>query len=142
LQLQVIGALPGNKWIKQFENYPEIQFRGWISDLSPEYEAADLFIAPIRGGGGTRIKILEAFIHGVPVVSTSKGAEGLDVENGIHLIIEDDARLFAEACIHLMTDNRFADKISRQALDLVVLKYSPEIINQVWTSQLPHTGLN
>jgi len=141
-KLRVVGALPQNKWRKRLEKSPEIEFTGWAKDLYPKYETADIVIAPIRGGGGTRIKILEAFAHGVPVVSTSKGCEGLDVENGIHLIIEDDARSFAEACIQLMTDNKFADEISRQALDLVALKYSPEIINQVWTSQLPHTGLN
>jgi glycosyltransferase involved in cell wall biosynthesis len=140
--LRVVGAFPENKWIKRLESFPEIKFAGWMKDISQEYETADVVVAPIRGGGGTRIKILEAFAHGVPVVSTSKGCEGLDVANRVHLIIEDDARRFAEACIQLMTDNRFADKISRQALDLVVLKYSPEIINQVWTSQLPHTGLN
>ena len=66
----------------------------------------------------------------------------MDVENGIHLIIEDDARLFAQAYIQLMTDNRLADELSRQALDIVALKYSPEIINQIWTSQLPHNGVN
>ena len=140
--LRVVGTFPENKRIKHLESFPEIKFAGRVKDLSPEYDAADIVVAPIRGGGGTRIKILEAFAHGVPVVSTSKGCEGLNVENRVHLIIEDDARLFAEACIQLMTDNRFADKISRQALDLVVLKYSPEIINQAWTSQLPHTGLN
>ena len=141
-RLQVVGTLPENKWLKQLENYPEIKVTGWVKDLYQEYEAADIVIAPIRGGGGTRIKILEAFAHGVPVVSTSKGAEGLDVENGIHLIIEDDARLFAQACIQLMTDDRLANELSRQALDIVALKYIPEIINQAWTSQLPHTGLN
>jgi len=139
--LRVVGTFPENKRIKHLESFPEIKFAGRVNDLSPEYDAADIVVAPIRGGGGTRIKILEAFAHGVPVVSTSKGCEGLDVENRVHLIIEDDARLFAEACIQLMADNRFADEISRQALDLAVFKYSPEIINQVWTSQLPHTGL-
>ncbi len=141
-ELRVVGALPQNKWRKRLEKFPEIEFTGWVKDLYQEYEKADIVIAPIRGGGGTRIKILEAFAHGVPVVSTSKGCEGLDVENRVHLITEDDARRFAEACMQLMTDNKFADEISRQALDLVALKYSPEIINQVWTSQLPHTGLN
>lgn len=141
-RLQIVGGIPENKWIKQLEDYPEIQFRGWIDDLSIEYQTADIVIAPIRGGGGTRIKILEAFAHRVPVVSTSKGAEGLDVENGIHLIIEDDAERFAESCIQLMTDNRFADELSVRALELVDLKYSPKIINQIWSSQLPHSDRN
>lgn len=138
--LRVAGALPENKRIKQIESVPEIKFTGWVKNLHTEYETADIVIAPIRGGGGTRIKILEAFAHRVPVVSTSKGAEGLDVENGIHLFIEDDAQFFAQACIRLMTDNRLINEISIQALKLVASKYSPEIINQVWTKHSPHAG--
>lgn len=137
--LRVVGALPKNTWIKQLKCFPEMKFSGWVNDLCHEYDAADIVVVPIRGGGGTRIKILEAFAHGVPVVSTSKGAEGLEVENGLHLFIEDDAGLFAEACIRLMTDNLLGDEISRRAFSLVASKYSPEFINRIWTGQLQHT---
>lgn len=137
-QLRVVGAFPKNTWMKQLKCFPEIKFSGWVDELCHEYDAADIVIVPIRGGGGTRIKILEAFAHGVPVVSTSKGAEGLDVENGVHLFIEDDVRLFAEACIRLMTDNMIGDEISCRAFNLVSSKYSPEIINRIWTGRLPN----
>ena len=136
-QLRVVGTLPKKTWVKRLEDYPEIKFSGWVKDISTEYEAADIVVAPIRGGGGTRIKILEAFAHGVPVVSTSKGAEGLDVENKVHLFIEDDARHFAEACIRLMTDRLRGDEISRRALALAASEYNPEIINRIWTEKLP-----
>jgi glycosyltransferase involved in cell wall biosynthesis len=137
--LRVVGTIPENTWVKKLECFPEIKFAGWVKNLSHKYDAADIVVAPIRGGGGTRIKILEAFAHGVPVVSTSKGAEGLDVENGVHIFIEDDPRLFAEACIRLMTDQLIGDEISRRALDLASSEYSPEIINSAWTGQLPST---
>ena len=137
--LRVVGVLPEKTWIKKLKKIPEMEFVGRVKDLCTEYDAADVVVAPIRGGGGTRIKILEAFAHGVPVVSTSKGAEGLDVENGVHLFIEDDVRLFAEACIRLMTDSTLGDKLSCRALCLADSKYSPEIINRVWTEQLQRT---
>jgi glycosyltransferase involved in cell wall biosynthesis len=133
--LRVIGALPEKTGIKELKKIPEMEFAGRVKDLFSEYDAADIVVAPIRGGGGTRIKILEAFAHGVPVVSTSKGAEGLDVENGVHLFIEDDVRLFAEACIRLMTDSTLGDKLSCRALCLADSKYSPDIINRVWVDQ-------
>jgi len=136
-QLRVVGAFPDNEWTRRIEGFPEIKITGWVKDLNLEYDAADVVVAPIRGGGGTRIKILEAFAHGVPVVSTSKGAEGLDVENGMHLFIEDDARLFAEACMRLMTDRGLADEMSRRASALASSKYSPEIIRRIWTGQSP-----
>jgi glycosyltransferase involved in cell wall biosynthesis len=130
--LRVVGALPERKWIKKLKTIHEMEFVGLAKDLCSVYDAADIVVAPIRGGGGTRIKILEAFAHGVPVVSTSKGAEGLDVENGVHLFIEDDARRFAEACIRLMADHALADDISCRAFDLAASEYSPEIISRVW----------
>jgi len=135
--LRVVGTLPDQTWIKQFESIPEIKFSGWVADLACEYAAADLVVAPIRGGGGTRIKILEAFAHGVPVVSTSKGAEGLEVESGVHLLIADDASLFARACIRLMKDRPAGDELSRRAISLVASKYGPDTINRVWAEQSP-----
>lgn len=136
-QLRVVGTIPENKWLKRLENVPEIKLAGWVKALRHEYEEADIVVTPIRGGGGTRIKILEAFACGVPVVSTSKGSEGLNVKNGVHLLIEDDPERFAEACIRLMTDDRLAEQMSKGALALATLTYSPDIINRIWTEPLP-----
>jgi polysaccharide biosynthesis protein PslH len=140
--LCVAGAPPQRKWSRRLKHFPEIKLSGFVENLHHEYEAADIVVTPIRGGGGTRIKILEAFAHRVPVVSTSKGAEGLDVENGIHLFIEDDPDLFADACIRLINDPLMRDKISRRAFSLVASRYSPEIINQVWTESSSHSHRN
>jgi glycosyltransferase involved in cell wall biosynthesis len=138
--LRIVGMPPQKNWLRRLKHFPEINCSGFVKDLHPEYEAADIVISPIRGGGGTRIKILEAFAHDVPVVSTSKGAEGLEVENGVHLLIEDDPELFANACIRLMNDHLLRKEISHRAFDLVISKYSPEIINSVWTEYSPHTS--
>jgi glycosyltransferase involved in cell wall biosynthesis len=138
-QLRVVGKPPQKKGFRKLNFFPEINLSGFVKDLYPEYEAADIVVAPIRGGGGTRIKILEAFAHGVPVVSTSKGVEGLDVENGVHVLIEDDPGLFADACIRLMNDQPVRDEISRRAFNLAVSNYSPEMINRIWTEPLPDT---
>lgn len=134
-QLRVVGTPPGSEWIGRFAGHSEIQFAGWVGDLSREYDDADMVVVPIRGGGGTRIKILEAFAHGVPVVSTVKGAEGLDVENGMHLLMEDDPERFATACLQLMNNREMRNDMSRRALDLVKTKYSPQAIIHAWTGQ-------
>ena len=72
--------------------------------LEPHYAAATVAVAPIRHGAGTRVKILEAFGQGVPVVSTTLGCEGLGVQSGRHLLIGDDARSFAGACVRLLAN--------------------------------------
>lgn len=132
-QLRVVGAVSDGAWSGRFAGRPEIKFAGWVDDLGREYDAADIVVAPIRGGGGTRIKILEAFSHGLPVVSTVKGAEGLDVEHGEHLMMEDDPRRFAEACLQLMNHREMGNAMSRRALDLVKAKYGPQVINPAWS---------
>ena len=74
-------------------------------DLAPHYAWADLALAPIRAGGGTRIKILEAFAARVPVVATPVGAEGLAVQDGEHLLLADDSNDFATACRRIKGDS-------------------------------------
>src|SRR5262249_33245415 len=78
---------------------PRLRIHGFLEDLAPLYASADAAVVPLRAGGGTRIKILEAFAHGVPVVSTSIGAEGLDVVADVHLLLADEAESFARACL-------------------------------------------
>ena len=77
---------------------------GLVPDITDELLRADVAAVPIRFGGGTRIKILEAFAHRIPVVSTTMGAEGLEVHGGEQLLIADDKSGFAERCAELLTD--------------------------------------
>lgn len=132
-RLRIVGVIPQKTWIKRLKKIPEMDFVGRVEELCPEYNAADIVVVPVRGGGGTRIKILEAFANGVPVVSTSMGCAGLEVENEIHLLIADDAGDFAAACMRLMTDSTIRDEISRRAFDLAASKYCPEIVNSAWS---------
>jgi glycosyltransferase involved in cell wall biosynthesis len=75
-------------------------------------------------GGGTRLKILEAFAHGVPVVSTSLGAEGLMVQTGVHLILSDSPAGMAESIELIMRDARYAERLRSNAFELVRHHYS------------------
>jgi glycosyltransferase involved in cell wall biosynthesis len=83
---------------------PAITVVGVVPAMEPELARADLAVVPIRYGSGTRLKILESFAHRVPVVSTTIGAEGLKVEDQVHLLLADDPDGFAKACERLLTD--------------------------------------
>lgn len=95
---------------------PEVTVVGEVASLEPYYDAADLAVAPIRAGGGTRIKILEALSFGCPVVSTSLGAEGLDVSHGREVLIGDDAEDLASLCVDLMRDGRRRSELGAAGL--------------------------
>jgi glycosyltransferase involved in cell wall biosynthesis len=81
-----------------------VDVRGYVDDIDAELARADLVIVPLREGSGTRIKILEAWAHHLPVVSTTVGAEGLGAEHGRDLLLADDARAFADAVVRALRD--------------------------------------
>ena len=69
---------------------PGVTVVGAVDDMGTELEGADIVVVPLRRGSGTRLKILEAFAYGVPVVTTTVGCDGLDVDDGVHLLVADD----------------------------------------------------
>lgn len=98
--------------VRQLEHIPEVQYVGPVDRLDEWYVQADIVIAPLRAGGGTRIKILEALAHRRPVVSTTIGAEGLSLHDETHLLIADRPRHFAEHCLRLIGDAALAHRLA------------------------------
>jgi glycosyltransferase involved in cell wall biosynthesis len=97
---------------------------GYVEDVLPYWRKAAALVVPLAVGGGTRIKILEAMALGRPVVSTSKGSEGLDVRHDKHLLIAEDPRAFAETTIELLRQGERCREMVRAARELVEAKYS------------------
>lgn len=100
-----------------------VTLAGHVPDVRIPVAEASLAIAPIRQGGGTRLKILEAMALGTPVAATSKGAEGLDVVDGEHLLLADDPQRFAAAVLRLLADDALAARLAANARHLVEQRY-------------------
>jgi len=100
-----------------------VEFTGWVEDVRPWLAQADVCVVPIRIGGGTRIKILEAMASGVPVVSTSVGAEGIAARNGESIVLADDTAGFARAVAEILRDPGRASSIAERAGRLVRERY-------------------
>ncbi|MDT8410412.1 MAG: glycosyltransferase [Wenzhouxiangellaceae bacterium] len=98
---------------------PGVVFTGSVDDLAGHLKGADLAVIPLRQGGGTRMKILDDFAVGVPVIATSKGAEGIPVEHGEHLLIIDDPDQMAEAVIALLENDHERSRLAANARDWV-----------------------
>lgn len=101
---------------------------GFVPDVKPLYRDNDLLVVPLRHGGGSRLKILEAFASGTPVVSTTKGAEGLDVEDGIHLQLADSPAAMAAAIGRVFAGDDGVLAASASALALVEERYDWPIL--------------
>lgn len=100
-QLDVAGASDGELPISLLK---QVVVHGFVEDLDPLVASSALLVVPLRIGGGTRVKILEAWSRGLPVVSTTVGAEGLAAEDGSTLLIADTGRDFADACVRVLED--------------------------------------
>lgn len=111
VHLTIVGRNPSPRVMRLSNDYTSVT--GWVDDVRPYYEKARVVIAPIRSGGGTSLKIPEAFAMRRPVVSTSFGSRGFDVENGRHLLIADRPEDVAKAVITLLRDKGLCDKIGR-----------------------------
>lgn len=102
VRLRIVGrAGDGVRALAQGER---VVVTGYVPDLDHELARADLVVVPVRFGGGTRIKIIEAFAHGIPVVSTGVGAFGLGAVDGESILLADEADTLAAACVRALTD--------------------------------------
>jgi glycosyltransferase involved in cell wall biosynthesis len=107
-----------------------IHVTGTVDDVRPYLWKSAVSIVPLRIGGGTRLKIYEAMAAKIPVVSTSVGAEGLDVRDGENIAIADSPDAFAERCVALLSDAEARRKQSQAAWEMVSACYSWEVISR------------
>ncbi len=120
------------KAARKLAGIPEVDVLGYVENLAPSYCEANAVIVPIRGGGGTRIKVLEAFSFRKPVVATSTGVEGIDVESGRGVLIGDTPEEFASHCAAVMTDRRLRERLAENGFSLANLRYSPERLKAIF----------
>ena len=119
VRLTVVGRSPGAAVRRLAEQDSAIQVTGTVPDVRPYLERGAVFVVPLRIGGGTRLKIYEAMAMGIPVVSTTIGAEGLPVRSAEHLLIADTAKELATAITRLLQNPQLASELADSALKLV-----------------------
>ncbi len=115
--------MTGDPGGRSLQSIAGVQLTGYVEDVRPLIASADVSVVPLRLGGGTRLKVLEAMALGTPVASTRKGAEGLDVEAGRHLLVADEPSDFAVAVVRLLAERALRDRLASHALQLVSEKY-------------------
>lgn len=94
------------------DQVPPVVVTGYVEDPNPYFAESAVFIVPIRAGGGMRVKILDAWARGIPVVSTTIGCEGIDVRDGDNILVADTAEQFAHAVVEVIADNVLAERLS------------------------------
>lgn len=126
--IHVIGINPPEDVIEASIRDTRIMVHGFVPDIRPYLARSAVYVVPIRVGGGTRLKILDAFAAGKTVVSTSIGCEGISCENGTHIRIADSEDTFAETVTDLFANHAARLELEQNARQLVERTYSWQII--------------
>lgn len=113
---------------RYFEDHHSIRLTGYVEDIRPHVRAHACFVVPLRVGGGSRLKILDAWALGKAVVSTSQGCEGLKARDGENIIVRDEPESFADAVVRVLSEAELRNRLGRAARATAVEAYSWEQI--------------
>ena len=120
--LVMVGRNPPSRLLHQ-ENR-DLIFTGEVEDPRPYLAGADVLVAPVLFGSGTRQKLVDYMAIGKAIVSTTKGAEGLEMQDGVHFLKRDSVDDFSDAIVQLLSDRRLAELLGHQARGLATTTYS------------------
>lgn len=122
VKFYIVGRDP-TPAVRRLHDGQSVFVTGSVPQVTEYLLGASVVVAPIRFGGGTRIKILEAFAHGKAVVSTTPGAEGIEVQSGKHLLLADAPEEFAHSCALLLKNRDLRIQLGEQGRALVRDRY-------------------
>ena len=137
VQFWIVGKNPPAKII-DLQRMPGIKITGTVDDVRDFYKEADVFVIPSRLGGGTKLKTLEALAMGLPTISTSIGAQGLNyLEDGVHLYVVDEAEAIAERIVMLLRNPQEARALGTNGYKIVRKHYDWDSIVEEIEVRLP-----
>jgi glycosyltransferase involved in cell wall biosynthesis len=132
--LRITGSVGSSK-ARTIADRDGVTLTGYVQDIRPIVAGSRASVVPLRLGGGTRLKILEAMALGTPVVSTSKGAEGLEIVPGEHLLVADTPNGFARFTVQLLEQPQLRADLAARARRLVEQQYDWASIGR-WFGQV------
>ena len=128
--LTVAGRMPSQRLKDLISFDTSVRLTGYVEDIRPFIDQAEVYICPIRDGGGTKLKLLDAMAMGKAIVTTTVGAEGFDVKDGEHVLIADDPKGFVEKIRSLFENEKLRHFLSKNGRKFVEKYYSWEVIGK------------
>lgn len=122
-QMDIVGKNPGNEILAAAEAYPGLRVHGFVEGLDHLYQEAAVFVCPIRDGGGTKLKVLDAMAHQLPVIGYPESCEGLAIKDGNHALIARSSGDFAAKAVRLLCDPKRAWRLGAEGYRLVAQRY-------------------
>ena len=129
VKLAIIGKNPPSDIVELANQNPGvIEVTGYVDDLTPYLEKSALMVVPVRAGGGMRVRILEAFARGIPVVTTTIGLEGIEAQPGEHVLVEDAPEEFADAVVRLINNPCYQELLGANGRCLATQRYDWRVV--------------
>lgn len=128
VRFYAVGQDPPEELRAVAQSDDRVMVTGYVDDIRPIVRRAAVYVVPLRIGGGTRLKVLDAMAMGKAMVSTSIGCEGIDAHNGEHVILADTAESFAQATLNLLDDRDRRSALGRASRSLVERCYAWRIV--------------
>lgn len=122
--VDIIGRNAPQELIERAASDESVHVHGFVEDISDFYERGNIYICPIRDGGGTKLKILDAFANRMAVVAYSIACEGIEVTHGENVMIAENAEQFADHIVELINDTDRCINLGNNAYELVRQKYN------------------
>jgi glycosyltransferase involved in cell wall biosynthesis len=136
-RFQIAGANPGPE-VMALTRHEGIDVLGYQADLTPLFDTARVFAAPLRFGAGQKGKVAQSLALGLPVVTTAIGAEGMALIDGQHALIAPDLDSFADAILRLYHDNTLWRHLQAAGRDLVAATLSADALRDTLEALFPH----
>ena len=124
IKLDIVGGNPDERIVQACQLQNNIRLLGFVDDLEQCFVDSRVFIAPLRFGSGIKVKVLNSMCRGLPIVTTSVGAEGIAVKNMVHMVIADTVEGYFDGIIQLMNDMALWNKIEENSRKIVIEKYT------------------
>lgn len=124
IKFYIIGQDPPRELINIASEDNGIKVLGYVDDIRPFVAKSAIYVVPLRVGGGTRLKVLDALAQGKAIVSTSIGSEGIEVTDRTNIYLEDTSEGFASSIIELINDDKKRKELGRQARKLAEERYA------------------
>ena len=131
-QFVIIGKDPPQKVRDLDLQARNVQVTGYVPEPAPHLAETAVFIVPLRAAGGMRVKIVDAWCWGVPIVSTSIGAEGIAVRDGENILIADTPDTFAQAVVRVLQDPTLGERFRQNGRRWVEERYNWRRIYARW----------
>lgn len=129
-RLTIVGASPPQAILDLAARDPRVTVTGFVDDVRPYMEKAQVYLCPMRDGGGTRLKILDALSMGIPIVATRMALEGIDVEPETDVLVADEPREFVAQIVRLAGDRELWERLGGNGRRFVERHFAWPVIRQ------------